>query len=98
MRSSGLRHVLLRYEDLVTEPEIALTRLGSELDIDLSRGLNFYQESFIEGHVRRSQNYGNLINPVNANSVGKWRTQMSPEDAKCFISIAGKEMERWGYV
>lgn len=97
LESSGLRYVLLRYEDLVAMPEIELARLGSELDIDLSCGSKFYQESFIEGHVQRFQHHDNLKNPVNANSVGKWRSQMSAEEAECFLSIAGKEMEWWGY-
>ena len=38
-----------------------------------------------------------LYGGISANSVGKWRRQMSRSDIALFESIAGAELERHGY-
>jgi len=97
LEASSLQHVLVRYEDLVTQPETELKRLEQALDLDLSRGTSFYKEDFIEEQTQRFKHHDNLKKPVNASSVGKWRTQMTTEESGVFLEIAGEEMARWGY-
>lgn len=97
LEASGLSHLTLRYEDLVTKPDVTIRRLEEELNLDLSRATDFHKESFIEAHTQRFKHHDNLKNPINANSVGKWRKQMTPAESEVFLKVAGPEMERWGY-
>jgi hypothetical protein len=97
LEANGLRHIVVRYEDLVGEPERELHRLSETLDIDLSRGLDFHREEFVESQIRRFKHHGNLKNPINAASVGKWREQMSDKEVEVFASLAGDVMADYGY-
>ena len=98
LTSYGLKHIVLRYEDLVTAPEAELRRLTNALDIDLTEGLKFYKADFIEGHTKRFKHLDNLTNPINPGSVGKWRKQMTDEEVKVFVDSAGEVMAEYGYL
>jgi len=97
VEQSGLRITTLRYEDLVMSPRTQLERLGEALGIDLTRGCDFHNEGFVKEHTRRFRHHDNLQRPVNADSVGKWRSIMNSEDLEVFQQKIGKEMADWGY-
>jgi len=97
LEASGLDYVTMRYEDLVREPKTEMRRLEEMLGIDLVNADTFYKAEYIEAHTRRFKHHDNLKNPINADSVGKWRSKMSSEEAGVFLEIAGSEMEYWGY-
>jgi hypothetical protein len=97
IRTSGLRHVVVRYEDLVREPDEELRRLSDNLNIDLSAGRDFYKADFIAEHTTRFKHHDNLKQPINKGSLEKWRTEMSDADIAIFAEIAGPLMQRYGY-
>jgi hypothetical protein len=98
LTSHGLKHVVLRYEDLVAAPEEQLRRLANTLDIDLTEGLKFNKQGFIEQHIKRFKHHENLTNPINTGSVGKWRKEMTDGEAKVFVDFAGELMAEYGYL
>lgn len=97
LEQCGLRHVVLRYEDLTAEPERQLTILGDVLRLDLSRSLDFHKQDYIGTHTERFKHHDKLKEPVNAASVGKWRTQMTEVDRAVFAEEAGTLMDLYGY-
>lgn len=97
IRASGLRHVIVRYEDLVGQSDEELRRLSDSLDIDLSRGHEFYKADFIDEHTKRFKHHDNLKRPINSGSLEKWRSQMSDADIGVFADVAGPLMQQYGY-
>jgi hypothetical protein len=97
LESSGLRHIILRYEDLVTSPQIEIKRLSDALDIDLSGALDFHKQDYLDKHTQRFKHHDNLKNPINAESVGKWRSKMTPQESEIFAAEAGDVMAHYGY-
>lgn len=93
----GISHVVLRYEDLVREPQSILRQLSGDLGIDLSEGLEFYRAGFVERHQKRFRHHANLGRPINADSLDKWRTRMSEADAAIFREEIGETMADYGY-
>lgn len=97
LRRCGIPHIEVRYEDLVAEPEATAKRLGDFLNMDVSAGLRFQQLEFVESHTKRFRHHDNLHNPINTQSVGKWRDAMSHHDAQIFREVAGDLMKDLGY-
>ena len=93
-----LNHIVVRYEDLVTQPKAELYRLSKALDLDLMEGLKFYNKDFIESHTQRFKHHRNLKNPINTKSVDKWRKEMSKNELKVFEDLAGDVMAEFGYL
>jgi hypothetical protein len=97
LEGAGLDHVIVRYEDLATEPEATLAWLGERLGIDLAEATRFHEQEFVEGHTRRFGHHDNLRKPVNAASVGRWRDKMTDAEAQVFAEVAGEVMSLYGY-
>lgn len=95
---NGIRHVILRYEDLVREPQPILRELSDDLGVDLSEALEFYRSGFVERHQKRFRHHANLGRPINADSLDKWRTRMSDTEAAIFREEIGETMADYGYV
>lgn len=93
----SLRHVVVRYEDLTADPEGQIALLSRELDLDMSRSMDFYKQDYIDSHTARFKHHDKLKEPVNTSSVGKWKTQMKASDVDVFIEEAGELMAQYGY-
>ena len=96
---AGTALIEFKYEDLVFEPEATLTRLSSQLDLglDLTSGLSFQDEEFVDQQQVRFKHHGNLKNPINPSSVGKWRTEFSSEDVKIIERETAPLFAEFGY-
>jgi hypothetical protein len=97
LESNKLRHIVLRYEDLVMSPQAEIKRLADVLDLDLSGALNFHKQDYLDKHTQRFKHHDNLKNPINAESVGKWRSKMTPQERAIFTTEAGDLMAHYGY-
>ncbi|MFN2432181.1 MAG: sulfotransferase [Gemmatimonadota bacterium] len=87
---------VLRYEDLLANPERELTRvcefLGETFVPDM---LEYHRD---EGRYRREEvNAANLRRPLLRGNVEKWRTAMSVGEMRIFEAVAGRTLERYGY-
>jgi len=97
LEAHGLRHIVLRYEDLVADPEAHLKLLSEKLDLDLSAALDFHKKDYIALHTARFKHHDRLKEPINTASVGKWRSELTAEQARVFAEEAGELMARYGY-
>ena len=97
LQASGLRWIETRYEDLVCDTDRELSRISSELNLDLSGARGFHKQDFVETRVSRLAHHENLRQAVNADSVGKWKRQMRNEDRAVFEEVAGDLMMQLGY-
>ncbi|MFP4052540.1 MAG: sulfotransferase family protein [Phycisphaerae bacterium] len=92
-----LNLVEIRYEDLVTDPDATLERLGALTGLELSSGLSFYEADFIRTHTERFRHHDNLKRPINADSVGKWKTKLDAPTRQVFAETVGGLMDELGY-
>jgi len=88
----------VRYEHLVAAPETAIPAVCEFLEIGYRPEMLAIEESPPELIAAGQEAwFRELYSGISANSVGKWRRQMSRSDIALFESIAGAELERHGY-
>ncbi|MBA3316610.1 MAG: sulfotransferase [Gemmatimonadales bacterium] len=88
--------LLVRYESLLENPEGELKRVCAFLDEEFTpEMLDFY--SGAAAYPTDQRNEDNLRRPLLTDNTEKWRTEMSARELRIFESIAGAELERYGY-
>lgn len=97
LKKKNVPHIELKYEDLVSDPGPQIIRLSNFLDIDLNDCMSFQDESFVDSHLSRFSHHQNLKNPVNTDSVCKWRSRMPDKILQIFIDEAEPIMQDLGY-
>jgi hypothetical protein len=98
LTENGIKFCEVKYEDLVTNTQNELAKLSKILDLNLQDAHNFYQTEFIARHTKRFKHHNNLLNPINSNSVGKWRKLMTSKEATVFKETAYDLMYELGYL
>ena len=87
---------LLRYEDLLREPEGELRRvcafLGEPFDLAM---LDHHHDQ--APYPTDPRNEANLRRPLLSENIEKWRTAMSGRELRIFEALAGGALERYGY-
>lgn len=79
-RLDDSRYMEIFYEDLVRQPEHVVQRLYDFLGLDyIPEALQFWQNVDSLRDANR-EIHKNLRNPINENSIGKWRRQLSQEE------------------
>lgn len=90
------RYFELRYEDLVTEPELKLREVCSFLNLQYERDmLEYYRDA--RQSARRLANHARLAEPPTP-GARDWRNSLKPADLKRFEAIAGELLSNFGYV
>jgi hypothetical protein len=97
-RQSGLRipedYIEVRYEELVTQPQAVLARLGHFLDHDLD--YDRIQRTGL-GRLRES-NSSFLGNEKEAqNPVNRWKEKLSHSQVVALETLIGSSLEKFGY-
>jgi len=90
-------HLLeVRYEDLVDQPEKAVGRICSFLNLNYeSTMLEFWRSS----RYNIGRHHSELIfSPISSKSVGKWQNELSKVQKHAFCQIAGNSLKRYGYI
>ncbi len=88
----------LRYEDLVSRPEIEVERICRFAGIPFEASM-LEADADAQSRVAAGQEqwFAGLSESINVGSVGRWRTTMSRRDQALFTSIAGGALRRHGY-
>jgi len=92
------RYLEVRYEDLVDETEFELRRICNFIEEPfLSEMMNSGSSS--QAMWRKSQlaNNHNADRPVSRTSIGRWQRDLSLEERKIFVDIAGELLIALGY-
>lgn len=88
---------LIRYEDLVNEPEKTLKELTNFLGLAFSEEMLNFQKEVHRMGVADMAHHQNVAKKVSASSIGKWKTGLSEEQKTKFIPFIEENLKRWGY-
>jgi len=87
----------VRYEDLVARPRRVVKEMCRAIDLP-------YHRAMVNHHKAEHTVYGashlsleKIKRPINDSSIGRWRTELSPEQVDTFTSVAGPLMAEYGY-
>jgi hypothetical protein len=81
--------MLIRYEDIVSDPTAVTRRLSGFLDLDLAADRAVLSGPGFDRHA---------TSPSASQSIGRWRTQLSETDVATILARLGDEMHRYGYL
>lgn len=92
----------IRYEDLVSNPEIYVKKICDFLGLKYSADvLNFYQkkDKMIELYTEEDidKYHSSLYKPIKSDKTGIWETQLTKNQIKMADSVVGKYAEIMGY-
>jgi len=89
------RYHLLRFEDLVTEPEARMRELALFLGVTFQPIL--LDPTLLGRPVRANSYEGGAHFAVSARNAGRWRERITPEEAQTIEFHLGDEMQTFGY-
>lgn len=86
----------LRYEDLIDDPEKHLRHLCEFIGEPFApEMLDFHRDGM--GRVPRQVIHTQIAKPVNKQSSGRWKKDLSPGQIRVFEAVAGKMLAECGY-
>ena len=88
--------LLVRYEDLVTQPQEQLQRVSGFLGIAYDDDM-LAVEKTDTSKLQHQDWFGNLWKGINTSAMDKWRTKMDEHDQRVFLAAAGEELALHGY-
>ena len=88
--------VLVRYEDLVTQPREELQRVSEFLGMRYDDEM-LAVEKTDTSKLQHQDWFSNLWKGINTSAMDKWRTKMSERDQRVFLAAAGDELRLHGY-
>ena len=91
------RFLEVKYEELVSEPELTLQRVCELVKIDYSpRMLDFWKSPTTIEHKYQSF-HRNLARPVFTDSIGRWKTRLSPTQQEYVLAHTTNLLTELGY-
>lgn len=91
----------LRYEDLTENPEKEIRDICKFLEVDFHPDmLSFHQatnKAYNEYSDYIDKYHKNILNPVNKNSLGKWKKELKEADVRIADYVAGDYATQYGY-
>jgi hypothetical protein len=102
LEETRTRHVHVRYEDLVSEPEARMRDILDMLDLPFEDGVIAYGEQAHESKSYGDPKVTEHARPVTA-SVERWASVLAADEAKRDVSLKALEnvpredVEAWGY-
>jgi len=92
------RCYLLRYEELILNPEDTLSDLCKFIGIEYDTNMMNYYCKGIKGRVDKDRpHHSNIIKPLKKSRVFGWKKTLSKEHIKVFEDIASSELDYYGY-
>jgi hypothetical protein len=88
--------LLVRYEDLVTQPREQLERVSAFLGMVYDDDM-LAVEKTDTSKLQHQDWFSNLWQGINTSAMDKWRTKMSEHDQRVFLAAAGDELALHGY-
>jgi len=96
--SAAGRYLLVRYEELVTDPEETLGRVCAFLGIPMTDAMLEHDKRDETGFPERSREWmANTQRPVFTSSIEKWKTEMKPVHAAMVDASLGEHVTAMGY-
>lgn len=89
--------LLVRYEDLVRDPEPQYARIFGVLGLEYGDEVRRYWESKASVHDTRHNNAPAVGREPFTSSLGRWQQDLQPADVATIERVCGRLMERLGY-
>jgi len=89
------RYLILRYEDLVQEPDMQIEKLTQFLDIHENPILRVPSRNGVpwEGNSM----FADKFSQISTKPLGRWEAELSPRDVQIIEKVAGSQMRASGY-
>lgn len=94
--TTGGEVLLVRYEDLVTFPEAALSRVCDFLELSFEPQMLHFYEKDPGSSMYQEPQHQNIRNPVSSDSIGKWQAVFSGNES--FFTLIEKDLIKYGYL
>lgn len=92
------RAMLLRFEDLVTEPEASMRRVCGFLGLDYTPAmLDFHRDPLLQHNAASLSSWTDLARPIDPSVVGRFRTRLSGSEVRYIEAVCGEQMAVFGY-
>lgn len=89
---------ILRYEDLISAPEVELKKLCSFLELPFEEGmLNYHQKEASKSSAGKSEMWSNISKPVLSSNMAKFKKVLSTREIRIFESVCQNELMALGY-
>jgi hypothetical protein len=89
---------LVRYEELISEPERVLTEVLAMLGLTWEPGmLAFHESELTRANAGQQHAWANLDKAVMTGNSQKYRSELSPDEIRAIESICANEMRHLGY-
>jgi len=89
---------MLRYEDLLDQPELCVRQICGFLDEDFEPGmLRFHEGREAQTSATLSESWQNTAKPVLSNNAGKYRKHLSTDEVRMVEAVCAPLMQRLGY-
>jgi len=90
------RVVTLRYESVVADPATALREVCDRAALPWSDDMLHFEEAASE-HAPDQPWMAGVHQPINTSSIGRFRTDIAPDDLEVMEALALPQMQQWGY-
>lgn len=97
LRKRGANVLLLKYEDLVKHPTTQMNNVLEFLEVEPKSGLLDLNGEADNLGVSDLQHHQNLKNPINVNSIGKWKEVLDDSTVALIEKAAKNELSKLGY-
>ncbi len=89
----------VRYEDLVREPEKIMREICDFLEVEYTPAILETQDDYLEklGAVGDTEAFRNVAKPINPDSIGKWRKNLSPQQLKDLMPLIEENLKALNY-
>lgn len=101
---SGLRfrghpqYLEIRYRDLVIDTEMTLRKVCGHLDVNFSSSILEHHKHAKESGSDFITSSAGAVRPPNTKSMGRWKTDLTHEDAVFVQEKAGHLLQKLGYI
>lgn len=90
----------VRYEDLVSEPNKVTPEICDFLGVPFDDSILKTQDDYLRklGAVGGTEAFRNVANPINPNSIGKWKQGLSKEQLQELMPLIESNLDALGYL
>jgi protein-tyrosine sulfotransferase len=90
------KYKILRYEDLVSEPEVEVQRVCEFLSVSYSPKMLDHEIRQELGDAGKSHHV-NTRKPINTDSIGRWKNYFSHQETEKLNRVLEKNLDAFGY-
>jgi protein-tyrosine sulfotransferase len=88
----------VRYEGFTADPELELQRMMGFIGLEADPEVQLSSAQRAQDQRAASHKFSRLSQDISTKTVGRWRTEMTPEEQALFTRIAGDGLSRFGYL